>query len=566
MSDGNHVKNKKQEQKNNTPIGKKQKLFNFLTIILVVISLGMGGYNLNNLQSDNIEDNQFSSSSPLIDFGGLYGTHQCENGGFSVLIGNDLNSNVELDYEEIEAAKNICHGKQGDPGPMGNRGYWGYNGSDGENGSDGADGNSAFIQSKTGPIGTCSSAILIEMGNDSTSKEIESRLKLCLGEFYEGRLTDIESMLGDSFTTPCSNGIILNDFFIFSAVSNNNCMLFSAKDTTITQISNSTNFLPGFYLGFLLHENRVWFDANDGLTTQLWSTDGTDLVQETSLMQEVSSGDSLVSSGENLALLQDNGIRFLGNSSGFTSGSYSNLTSINGKFAYNSNSGIILDGVNIGGEIHSEMIFRDGLYYFIASSDSFGRELHLSNGYDLVRLTQIPNSLVGNKITPTFVNNAIIFDSNSLYAYGIANQTTYQLSTDILVHSSDYAFSEGKLWLSCSLANYGNEICIADENGVHMVEDLVAGIGSSNPKLITQHDGMVFAILVNSSGGESLYHVSEEGLSQVYVPNQDNLEVGDRGELWFGPNLVYLTADTLTHGTELFGWSHGQVSDDWIII
>lgn len=63
-----------------------------------------------------------------------------------------------------------------------------------------------------------------------------------------------------------------------------------------------------------------------------------------------------------------------------------------------------------------------------------------------------------------------------------------------------------------------------------------------------------------------MYNVSEEGLSQVYVPNQDNLEVGDRGELWFGPNLVYLTADTLTHGTELFGWSHGQVSDDWIII
>ncbi len=566
MSDDNHVRNKEQQQTYNTPIGKKQKIMNFFTIILVVISIGLSAYNLNNIQPENIVEKQSLNNSPLIDFDGLYGTHQCENGGFSILLGDDLNSNLELDYEEINSAKNVCHGKQGESGPMGNRGYWGYNGSDGQNGSDGETGNSAFIQSTTGPIGTCSSAILIEMGNDSISKEVESRLKLCLGDFYQGRLTDIATSTGNSFVTGCSDGIILDKLLIFSAVSSGNCMLFSAKDTTITQISNTTNFLPGFHLGFTLHENRVWFDANDGLTTQLWSTDGTDLVQETSLMQEVSAGDSLVSSSENLALLQDNGIRFFGNSSGFTSGTYSNLTSINGKFAYNSDSGIILDGVNIGGEIHSEMIFREGLYYFIATSDSFGMELHLSNGHDLVRLTEIPNSLIGGKIPPTFVNDTIIFDSNLLYAYGTINETTYQLSTEIFAQSSDYTLSEGKIWFSCSIANFGNEICSADEFRVELVEDLVAGIGSSNPKLITQHDDMVFAILVNSSGGESLYHVSEEGLSQVYVPNQDNLEVGDRGELWFGPNLVYLTADTLTYGKELFGWSHGQVSDDWIMI
>ena len=54
MSDDNHVRNKKQQQTINTPIGKKQKILNFFTIILVAISIGLSAYNLNNIQPENI--------------------------------------------------------------------------------------------------------------------------------------------------------------------------------------------------------------------------------------------------------------------------------------------------------------------------------------------------------------------------------------------------------------------------------------------------------------------------------------------------------------------------------
>ena len=99
---------------------------------------------------------------------------------------------------------------------MGNRGYWGYNGTDGTNGSIGLNGTSSFIQSETGIIGTCDKAVVIGMGNDSETGKIDSEIKLCIGEMFSGRITDIENSVGDSFSTGCSNGAILNDLLIFS--------------------------------------------------------------------------------------------------------------------------------------------------------------------------------------------------------------------------------------------------------------------------------------------------------------------------------------------------------------
>ena len=45
-----------------------------------------------------------------------------------------------------------------------------------------------------------------------------------------------------------------------------------------------------------------------------------------------------------------------------------------------------------------------------------------------------------------------------------------------------------------------------------------------------------------------------------------NLQSGTDGQIWFGPNLLYFVADTTTHGTELFGWSYGSITEEWILI
>ena len=113
---------------------RKQKIMKFLAISSIIISLVLSSIALHN-SSDLDElmsgDNGETSLSRI---GDLYGTNGCENGGFSIQIGIDDNSNGVLDDAEVSEIRNVRHGAQGPPGPMGNRGYWGYNGTDGVNG------------------------------------------------------------------------------------------------------------------------------------------------------------------------------------------------------------------------------------------------------------------------------------------------------------------------------------------------------------------------------------------------------------------------------------------------
>ena len=187
MASEKQVEKKKQQPKVNQQKNRKQKFMNLANIILVIICLILSGYNFDSI--DKLDGNkEIEATNSLIEFGTLYGTHGCEEGGFSIQSGLDQNHNSILDQEEISEIKNVCHGEEGNPGPMGNRGYWGYNGTDGTNGSKGLNGTSSFIQSETGIIGTCDKAVVIGMGNDSETGKIDSEVKLCIGEMFSGRI------------------------------------------------------------------------------------------------------------------------------------------------------------------------------------------------------------------------------------------------------------------------------------------------------------------------------------------------------------------------------------------
>ena len=565
MASEKQVEKKKQQPKVNQQKNRKQKFMNLANIILVIICLILSGYNFDSI--DKLDGNkEIEATNSIIEFGTLYGTHGCEEGGFSIQSGLDKNHNSILDQEEISEIKNVCHGEEGNPGPMGNRGYWGYNGTDGTNGSTGLNGTSSFIQSETGIIGTCDKAVVIGMGNDSETGKIDSEVKLCIGEMFSGRITDIAPSAGNSFSTGCSNGAILNDSLIFSAQSGGNCMLFSAKDDTVTQISNSSNILPGLNLGFTEFDNKIWFDAYDGQETQLWSTDGLTLTKRSDLGVEITASDSIIHDEERLIIIQNHGITTFGESSSYQSGIFTNISLVNQKLIYNANSGIEIDGVNIGGEIHSEAIFLEGRYYFLATSDSHGIELHSSNGLDLLRLSQISGAISANDIMPISNSDTIFFSAGELYSYNIENETSYLVSDDFQVAKSDVVVLNDRIWFSCHSPFYGIELCNANSQNVTLIDDFVSGFASSNPKMMTVLDGEIFAILDDSQGGGVLCHITENLVEEVFDHSTGNLQSGTDGEIWFGPNLLYFVADTTTHGTELFGWSYGITTEEWILI
>ena len=197
---------------------KKSRFAKMIPTISIVISLILSTIALYNT-TDEIEPvNGQDAYQSMTKMGTIYGTHSCEKGGFSIQIGLDLDRDNVLDNSEVEEIRNVCHGPQGESGPMGNRGYWGYNGTNGLNGTDGTDGNngsigiSSFIQSQLGVYGPCPDAVVIEMGNNSSSQNVDSQIKICFQNLTSGRLSDIQPNSGNSFSTACNGGFSNGDY------------------------------------------------------------------------------------------------------------------------------------------------------------------------------------------------------------------------------------------------------------------------------------------------------------------------------------------------------------------
>ena len=114
-------------------------------------------------------------------------------------------------------------------------------------------------------------------------------------------------------------------------------------DYNAVQISPTVDFSPGANLGFIEHNDRIWFDATDEIGTQLWSTDGVNTWKETNISGGVSSNDNLLKHHNELVLNHQNGIAIFAESETWITGNYDNLSSVNGKLLHTGNG---LDAVN----------------------------------------------------------------------------------------------------------------------------------------------------------------------------------------------------------------------------
>ena len=552
---------------------KKKRFQKILAVSSVIISLilsSMAYFNTSEIDEKSGEDGDYS----ITRMGPIYGTHSCEKGGFSIQIGIDSDHNQILDNDEVSEIRNVCHGNQGESGPMGNRGYWGYNGTDGLDGSNGTDGidgivgESAFIDSKVGEYGSCPEAVVIEMGNNISSKEVDSSIKICFQDLTSGMMTDIQPNSGNSFSTPCEGGFSNGELFVFAAFKTDKCLLFKMENYAAEQISPTVDFSPGAILGFIEHNNRIWFDATDELGTQLWSTDGETTWKETNLSGGINSNDDLLKHGDELILNHQGGIAIFAESEMMISGDYDNISSVNGILIYNTQDNISIDGNIHYGELNSLAVFVNGHYWFIATSDIFGPQLHRSNGQNLEQITNHLQSDTGLHIPPVVVGDRILFNSGGLFSYDPVNSSLSELNSSLqnVGEGVDAVNHDGMLWFDCGIPEYGFELCASNGYDAWLHSDFATGISSSNPSHLALIGDNLLTLVNDPIEGGQLHLVSVDGLQLLWDHDSGDMEAGVHGDLWITQDMVYYIADSTTHGLEMFGWSHGELTDEWIII
>ena len=547
---------------------RREKIMKFLAISSVIISLVLSSIALHNSSDlDELKSGDDGETS-LSRIGDLYGTNGCENGGFSIQIGIDNNGNGVLDDTEVSDIRNVCHGAQGPPGPMGNRGYWGYNGTDGSNGSNGVIGTSAFIDSFVGQHGPCPHAAIIEMGNNSTSGVVDSSIKICFEELLSGRVTDIHPNSGDSFSTACNGGATNGDLFLFAAARDGNCLLYKFENGIIEQVSANIDFLPGAILGFEVHENRIWFDADDGSGRQMWSSDGDTLWRETNLSSQIQEGDEMIIVQNELILNHQGGMTIFAESDTMIGGTFSNLSNANQNLIYNTANGFSLLGDTWPGEIHSDVTYHSDYYWFVAETDSFGKQLHRANSSAVERITTQLTGNPGQIISPTNIGESIVFDSNGLVSLDINSLQITELNTSIqsIPQDSDWIVNDELLWFECGIPSNGYELCVSDGENAWLHSDHVVGMESSSPGKFALIGDEIILLIEDPTQGGQLARITDTGVEMLWDHDSGNLESGVHGQLWVGNDFVFFIADDSSLGLELYAWAHGEISEEWIII
>ncbi|MBA88725.1 MAG: hypothetical protein CMB16_05615 [Euryarchaeota archaeon] len=550
---------------------KKRNWKKILTISVITISFLLSIIAiLATSDIDEIKSGEDGESS-LTRIDSLYGTHGCEEGGFSIQVGIDDNRNSVLESEEVDDIRNVCHGKQGESGPMGVRGYWGYNGSDGTNGTNGSigqNGNSPFISAKTGEYGPCSRAAVIEMGNNSTSKVVESEIKICFENLSSGRLSDINQNTGNSFSTGCNGGLATDEIFVFAAVKDGNCKLYKLDSGEVQLLSPDVDFKPGNNLGFTEFRGRIWFDADDGSGLELWSVNESSIWKETNQSFSFDSDSKLIIVNQELVLSAIDEILIIGDSDVLIDVAHTNLTSDNGVLIFNTGDGLSINGSIHLGEIHSKAIYHGDYYWFFASTDNDGVELYRANENDLEKMTTTLSQFAGDNLGINLVNGHIVFDDSDIYSFNpnsltltVLNSTITEVSTD-----SEFTIFDDKIWFDCGIAGFGYELCVSDGVDAWLHIDYNPGMASSSPANFVVVKENLLLILDNPIEGSQLALVTDTGFEILWDHSISSHAGGVHGGMWSDSSSVYFIGDSDDYGLELYGWSHGEINDEWVVI
>lgn len=181
------------------------------------------------------------------------------------------------------------------------------------------------------------------------------------------------------------------------------------------------------------------------------------------------------------------------------------------------------------------------------------------------------------------IGDNLIFDAETvageprLWTSNLANGITLQLSSSILAPGAQVGVANTgtRLMFDCMTASTGLETCMTDgtPQGSRVVHDLTPGLMSSDVRAIAPvGDGWLVVsdgMINGSAQGVSLWVVEGEAMRPAYNPwtgSGNSSAALTYGQLVVGPTQAWMIAHDGVHGHEWHRWSHGELSDDWIVI
>ena len=164
-----------------------------------------------------------------------------------------------------------------------------------------------------------------------------------------------------------------------------------------------------------------------------------------------------------------------------------------------------------------------------------------------------------------------------LWTTNMANGISLQLDEEILAPGAQVGVANTgeRLFFDCVTPSSGTEMCVTDgtPGGSNVFHDLTPGVLSSDIRgLVAVGDGAAMVSDGVTSGdavGVSLWMIEGDELHMAYNPwpgTGNSSQALTYGSMTLTDSQVFFVAHDGEFGHEWHRWSHGELSDDWIVI
>ena len=396
--------------------------------------------------------------------------------------------------------------------------------------------------------------------------------------------------------------------------------------TLVADLHPNGDGMPGNDLGFLTVEQThlVLFDATDGVNgRQLWVTDGseagTNMLGQVEMTSPVPwfegylffspTADWLWTNGSDLRSWHEHPA-WNASTQAAVQASLAPLSQPGQAWMVGTEQGLWFTASDASGDVEPYRLANNGslLTWDVNPLGSIQLTEALPNGEDLVAVamrgtakqllrlsangsmdwltaiapstgdTRLGEGMGLHRIGDNLVYDAVVSANEvRLWTTNLANGITVQLSAELLAPGAQVGVANAgeRLLFDCITPSRGTEVCVTDATplGTKVLKDLTPGVLSSDLRgMVAIEDGFAFVSDGTVDGtpvGVSLWVVDGEAVRLALNPwtgSSNSSEAMTYGALVLGPSQLYFIANDGSSGHEWYRWSHGELSDDWIVI
>jgi len=395
--------------------------------------------------------------------------------------------------------------------------------------------------------------------------------------------------------------------------------------TLLLDLHPSGDGLPGRDLGFhVLDERLVFFDATDGVNgRELWVSDGTAngtrALGSVEIKAPVAWNQGLVFASPSGSLVWTNGTDLLpwwqhpawnSTQQSAVQNTLSTLTNPGAGWLHGDEHALWFSAADAQGDVEPHRLTNAGVVstWNVNAFGSAQLSNLLSDEHDLIAVglrgtakqvvrlldngsvewltsiapssgdTRLAEGMGLHRIGDNLVYDAVTFNNEArLWTTNLANGISLQLSTDILAPGAQVGVANTgeRLLFDCVTSTYGVELCVSDATpaGSRVLHDLTPGVLSSDVRgMVAIGEGWaVFSDGTHegASLGRTLWVVEGDAVRPVYNPwpgAGNSSQALTYGDVVVSPTQLFFIAHDGIHGHEWHRWSHGELSDDWIVI